>query len=41
MKSMYEMIQEMFKVLNRYAVEIPTLPVNQCHSRNILFLKDC
>ena len=30
-----------FQTLNRYAVEILTLPVNQCYSQNILFLKDC
>ena len=29
------------RTLNRYAVEILTLPVNRCYSQNILFLKDC
>ena len=29
------MIQEIFRMLNRSAVEIPTLPFNQCHSHPI------
>ena len=29
------------RTLNRYAVEIPTLPINRCYSLNILFLKGC
>ena len=32
------MILESFKMLNQYAVEIPTLPVNQCLSHLIQFL---
>ena len=28
-------------MLNQFAVEIPTLPVDQCHSHLILFLKEC
>ena len=32
MKLIVWMIQEMFKMLNQYAVDIPTLPVNQCLS---------
>ena len=35
------MILRISRTLNRYAVEILTLPVNQCYSLNILFLKDC
>ena len=31
------MIQEIFGMLNQYAVEIPTLPVNQCLSHLIQF----
>ena len=30
-----------FRMLNRYAVEIPTLPVDQCHSHLIRYLKGC
>ena len=30
-----------FKVLNQYAGEIPTLPVDQCHSHLIQFLEEC
>ena len=28
-------------MLNQFAVEIPTLPVNQCHSHLIRYLKGC
>ena len=28
-------------MLNQFAVEIPTVPVDQCHSHLIQFLKDC
>ena len=28
-------------MLNRYAVEIPTSPVNQCYSQHIRYLKGC
>ena len=35
------MIQKIFKMLNQYAVEIPTLPVDQCHSHLIQYLKGC
>ena len=34
------MIQKIFRMLNQYAVEIPTLPVDQCHSHLIQFLKE-
>ena len=34
------MIQEIFKMLNQYAVDIPTLPVNLCLSHLIQFLVD-
>ena len=34
-------IREIFKMLNQYAVEIPTLPVDQCHSHLIQCLKEC
>ena len=30
-----------FRMLNQFAVEIPTLPVDQCHSHLIQFLKEC
>ena len=30
-----------FRMLNQYAVDIPTLPVDQCHSHLIQFLKEC
>ena len=30
-----------FRMLNQFAVEIPTLPVNQCLSQNIRYLKGC
>ena len=35
------MIQEIFKMVNQYAVEIHTLPVNQCLSHFIQFLVEC
>ena len=35
------MIQEIFRMLNQFAVEIPTLPVDQCHSHLIQFRKEC
>ena len=41
MKLIAWMIQEIFRMLNRSAVEIPTLPVSQCHSHLIQFLKEC
>ena len=28
-------------MLNQFAVEVPTLPVDQCHSHFIQFLKEC
>ena len=34
------MIREIFRILNQFAVEIPTLPVDQCHSHLIQFLKE-
>ena len=30
-----------FQMLNQFAVEIPTLPVDQCHSHLIQYLKGC
>ena len=30
-----------FQMLNQFAVEIPTLPVDQCHSHLIRYLKGC
>ena len=41
MKSSVWMIQEIFKMLNQYAEDIPTLPVNQCYSHLIQFLREC
>ena len=41
MKFIVYMIQKIFRMLNQYAVEIPTLPVDQCHSHLIQFLKEC
>ena len=35
MKSIVWMIREIFKILNQYAMDIPTLPVNQCFSHFI------
>ena len=35
------MVIHIFKMLNQYAVEIPTLPVNQCLSHLIQFLEEC
>ena len=35
------MIREIFKMLNQYAEDIPTLPVNLCLSHLIQFLKEC
>ena len=35
------MIQEIFRMLNQSAVEIPTLPVNLCLSHLIQFLEEC
>ena len=34
-------ILRIFRMLNQYAVEIPTLPVDQCHSHLIQYLKGC
>ena len=41
MKSIVWMIREIFKMLNQYAVDNPTLPVNQCFSHLIQYLKGC
>ena len=41
MKWIVWVIQEIFKMLNQYAVDIPTLPVNQCLSHLIHFLVEC
>ena len=41
MKLIVWMIQEIFKILNQFAVDIPTLPVNLCLSRLIQFLVEC
>ena len=41
MKSIAWMIREIFKMLNQYAVDIPTLPVNLCLSHLIQFLVEC
>ena len=41
MKSIVQMIQEILKMLNQFAVDIPTLPVNLCLSRLIKFLVEC
>ena len=35
------MIQEIFKILNQYAMDIHTLSVNQCLSHPIQFLVEC
>ena len=35
------MIREIFKMLNQYAVDNPTLPVDQCPSHFIRYLKGC
>ena len=35
------MIQEIFMLLNQYAVDIPTLPVDLCLSHLIQFLVEC
>ena len=35
------MIQEIFRMLNQYAVDIPTLPVNLCLSHLTQFLVEC
>ena len=41
MKLFVWMIHEIFKMLNQYAVDIPTLPVNQCLYHLIQFLVEC
>ena len=41
MKLIVWMIQEIFKMLNQYAVDNPTLPVNQYLSHLIQFLVEC
>ena len=41
MKLIVWTIQEIFKMLNQYAVDIPTLPVDQCHSHLIRYLEGC
>ena len=35
------MILRIFRMLNQFAVEIPTLPVDQCLSQHIRYLKGC
>ena len=35
------MIREIFKMLSQYAVDNPTLPVNQCFSNFIQILVEC
>ena len=41
MKLIVSMTQEISKMLNQYAVDIPTLPVNQCLSHLIQFMVEC
>ena len=41
MKSIVWKIQEFLKMLNQYAVDIPTLAVNLCLSHLIQFLEEC
>ena len=41
MKLIVWMIQKIFRMLNQFAVEIPTLPVDQCHSHLMQFLEEC
>ena len=41
MKLIVWMIREIFKMLNQYAVDNPTLPVNQCFSHLIQILVEC
>ena len=41
MKFIVRMIREIFKMMNQYAVDIPTLPVNMCLSHLIQFLMEC
>ena len=41
MRLIVRMTQELFKMLNQYAVDIHTLPVNQCLSHLIQFLEEC
>ena len=41
MKLILWMTQEISKMLNQYAVDSPTLPVNKCFSHLIQFLKEC
>ena len=35
------MIREILQMLNQYAVDIPTLPANQCFSHLIQILAEC
>ena len=41
MKSIVWMSREIFKMLNQYAVDIPTLPINLCHSHLIQHMVEC
>ena len=41
MKSMVCTIRGIFKMLNQYAVDIPTLSVDQCHSHLTRYLEEC
>ena len=41
MKFIVWLIQTKFRMLNQFAMEIPTLPVDQCLSHLIQFLKEC
>ena len=41
MKKIVWTILRIFRMLNQFAVEIPTLPVDQCHSHFIRYLEEC
>ena len=41
MKLLVRMIVKVSRMLNQFVVEIPTLPVDQCHSHLIRYLEDC
>ena len=38
---LYERFEGTSRTLNQFAVEIPTLPVNQCLSQHIRYVKGC
>ena len=41
MKFVVSIVQEIFRMLNQHAADIPSLQVNKCFSHLIQFVKEC